>query len=634
MGSLIIVRSKTTGDPNAVLMNKQHDNVEVINEEDFAALQRETGWTFNQSLHYIESVIQLPLMQPGNLAYTNIPHPRPYTSDIDISLDGIVYFDNSWTGYNWDIMRNMPNGGFPVFWTKDSEHKRDEYTLQYAEYKARFPDRGARIAYDTHRTYSQVFNALIRFMKRHPTGVRHVWIQGTMSTEDGGNLAPTAMRKKLQKDLTTLVSMRHRANIRYDPSFASYWEASLLYSDDLAFHYSARRPSRIPLIPWRVSNYGIKMYNHTLKPQLFPSTSFGKKLGIRDLIASGETYSNYSGYVKMIPMTDEDAALDFAWKKIDDNSFKMVLPPSILPERSDLTLHFVDGDSLVTWPKGKFWMTGDYGVHESRGNFLQHQYDVLTTHMLRDPLAVILFNAGTDFAEMFSDIIRGMVKISPDMIKTHMQSRIEEGNTTQPVDAAESIQGQREYEAIMRKNGDMILNSFDEIEMPGLYMAVSGAGKTTFIESKTSTHEDVLYKVEDPRMFMGLGSIVTSTHGIFAIGRDEESRFYQRMRRIDPNFIGEGLKGFDTSGHMMASVLAFRSQFLWYLQEIYNNFESESSIYLFPFAEPKGKLYHPIQDYINAISDMEKLTNANLYPMYARTNIEVCKAFVKAMSSV
>jgi hypothetical protein len=129
-----------------------------------------------------------------------------------------------------------------------------------------------------------------------------------------------------------------------------------------------------------------------------------------------------------------------------------------------------------------------------------------------------------------------------------------------------------------------------------------------------------LYEVEDPSFFLGLGSVVTSSHRYFSIGRSPSNLLEQFLRRETGKE--------DLSGHMFASVLAFKSHFLWYLEEIASNMEKSKTIYAFPFKEPKGKQYHSTNEYRDSVVYMERKL-LNEYPHYARDNVVICKDLVR-----
>uniref|UniRef100_A0A2V0RMJ6 VP7 n=1 Tax=viral metagenome TaxID=1070528 RepID=A0A2V0RMJ6_9ZZZZ len=132
-----------------------------------------------------------------------------------------------------------------------------------------------------------------------------------------------------------------------------------------------------------------------------------------------------------------------------------------------------------------------------------------------------------------------------------------------------------------------------------------------------------LYEVEDSSFFLGLGSVVTSSHRYFSIGRSPSNLLEQFLRK-------ESGKE-DLSGHMFASVLAFKSHFLWYLEEIAINMEKSTTIYAFPFKEPKGKQYHSINEYRDSVVYMERKLLPE-YPHYARDNVIICKELVRSFN--
>jgi hypothetical protein len=130
-----------------------------------------------------------------------------------------------------------------------------------------------------------------------------------------------------------------------------------------------------------------------------------------------------------------------------------------------------------------------------------------------------------------------------------------------------------------------------------------------------------LLTVEDRDFFMGCGSVVTAAHACFGLGRSNKDLIFQKERKDNTKH--------GTSGHMIASVLAFQSHFLWYMEEVYYNLKTKSSVYAVPFDEPEGGAYHTIHEYRNAIHDMQIIDTKGLYPKYARNNLEICKTLFR-----
>lgn len=139
---------------------------------------------------------------------------------------------------------------------------------------------------------------------------------------------------------------------------------------------------------------------------------------------------------------------------------------------------FIDGDSIVEWPKAAFfWKNNTYAPFRSRADMLNAHASSFVAYMKSNPDHVILFNGGSDFAKKHKDRITGAVVIPFIDLDRNIQSRIKSGNPgNQPVDVDESFKASLEYKELLP-----VLNSFDEIVKPGLYMAASGSGKSTYI---------------------------------------------------------------------------------------------------------------------------------------------------------
>jgi hypothetical protein len=431
-------------------------------------------YSFEKALAYYEAVTQIPHANRKLFAYTNRKHEPPnasITRNITY-IPKITWYNNSWVNNSW--VRNMmkADGGVPCFWTKDNTAISDPFSKSWKIYDEKFPDRGWRITYDVHDSIEKVLAQLLDFLEMHKDEkVVHVWIQGTLNGKD-----PKTVIKDLQRGLEFSSSGE---NGLFDNSIIDFvrgqrtseylelWHTPLEDSLDVWDYYGGKSPVRIPVIPWRVSNLGPRLYSRSIPPQLFPPTHFAKAMNITDVkLTLTEVYCNYSEFVEMVPINSDDALLlDFAWMPV--------------------------GNNLYTMAK---------------------------------------------------------------------------------------------------------------------------------ITEATKGH---LLKVKDPDFFNGCGSVVTSAHACFGIGRSNIDLINQLERKLNT--------GHSTSGHMIASVLAFQSQFMWYLQEVFNNFEKGSSVYITKFAEPGSGMYHSIYEYRNAIHDMKTADKSKLYPNYARNNLDICEKFVSSL---
>uniref|UniRef100_A0A2V0RBT4 Uncharacterized protein n=1 Tax=viral metagenome TaxID=1070528 RepID=A0A2V0RBT4_9ZZZZ len=151
---------------------------------------------------------------------------------------------------------------------------------------------------------------------------------------------------------------------------------------------------------------------------------------------------------------------------------------------------FVDGDTLVEWPTTpRFWEVEKYAPFSSRSDMISKHHATFKNYMTAHPRAVILFNGGVDFAKMYKADIVAVVHVPFHHLRRNMESRVGEGNDSQPTDPKASDDAQRAYAQILP-----ILRDFTAIREPGLYMAASGAGKSTHVKSMGSaTPEPSLY---------------------------------------------------------------------------------------------------------------------------------------------
>ena len=130
-----------------------------------------------------------------------------------------------------------------------------------------------------------------------------------------------------------------------------------------------------------------------------------------------------------------------------------------------------------------------------------------------------------------------------------------------------------------------------------------------------------LYKVANPNFFMGMGSVATAQHAAFGLGRSEQELEFQELRKLRSNGVGG-------SGHLVAAALANTSHVMWYLQEVFQNLKTKQSIYLMPFNEPAGTVYHTVEEYRNALTDIEMIIHKRKYPRYAQAHFAFCRLLV------
>jgi hypothetical protein len=471
LGAFVISNAKTNIDPNAILMRKENARMFSVDRQDIQELMSSKSYTYNKAVAYYEAVTQIPQASKNLEAYSNRRHDPPRNNIVSrISKSPrIEWYVNSWTGNSWDKNMEKENGGAPCFWTKDFEMLDDPFSVSWNKYNTKFINRGRRVAYDKYDSYDLVLTELLIFLDLHSEEeVVHVWIQGNLKGK-----SPSSMASSLKLSINDLMINDDDGELADNPiistgkrtaEYISLWNTPLDKSHDLWDLYGSRVPNRIPIIPWRVTNLGPRVFHMGIPPQLFPSTTFMTLMDIpRNDLNIPEVYCNYSEFVDMVPLDTNDAELlDFGWMSVGDNLYTMA------------------------------------SINDSN---IQH-----------------------------------------------------------------------------------------------------------------------LFKVDDGDFFNGLGSVVTSAHACYGVGRTNEDLINQFERKQ--------ATGHGTSGHMIASVLAFQSHFLWYLQEVYNNFQYGKSVYAAKFLEPGSGSYHTIHEYRNAIHDMNQADANKIYPRYARTNLEVCKKFV------
>jgi hypothetical protein len=640
VGAFFVGKGSTNIDPTGIMLYATTTKIFNVDEQDLARLSADYNYSAAKAIAYYEAVTQIPVAIRGKFMYDNVPHKpahKPILQSKTSSSDDVgsiedsnpdqklIWFANSWDGNSWKRNIKLENGGPPCFWTKDLSDGDDPFTVAWRAYDSQYPERGWRITYEKYKSYDDVLTQLKSFIEKYSSEPElHIWIQGNQK-----GLTPQLMVNALREDINAssnestatidviimpsgtgkstyssmypelldiddiinaphvkgvMRSLRKRAmqnmdfdelndlngelvmdsltkgeiagrillmhgsdtlgkNVKVnilasaklpkkemleisksraeiDPHWSSmtelnwstsmvpvmsrsainglirevvrshqrknldltvspvvdrtyeyrtYWKTDLRESIDLWALYGGRRPTRIPVIPWRVSNVGMRVYGTALPPQLFPASSVMRKNGIKDFIDYTEIYHNYSEHVSMIEISDADRAsdgLDFGWMYLGQGMYSMM-----------------DIDSTV-------------------------------------------------------------------------------------------------YR---------------------------------------------LYKVQDVDFFKGLGTVVTSAHACFGFGRTNDDLIFQLERK--------NKTGFGTSGHMIASILAFKSHFLWYLTEIDINTRTNKTIYITPFNEPESGLYHISRDYVNALDDIKLASQKVDIPEHAKANFEICKQFVSKMQT-
>jgi len=169
---------------------------------------------------------------------------------------------------------------------------------------------------------------------------------------------------------------------------------------------------------------------------------------------------------------------------IIEGFYSATLETRLPAKRKELV--YIDGDSIVKWPTGaRFWETGEYApFHDREAMNLAHM-KTFQEQLQANPDSVILFNGGTEFAETYRGDIKGVVVVSEGILTRNMDARRAKGIHNQPTSVTDSLKAQAEYAALLPTR-----KSFEDISKPGLYMAVSGAGKSTFIEGVRSVAQD------------------------------------------------------------------------------------------------------------------------------------------------
>jgi len=124
-----------------------------------------------------------------------------------------------------------------------------------------------------------------------------------------------------------------------DLNVSKYWHTRANATVDVFVRYSDIRPSRIPIIPWRVFSSGMRIVPNNatfqdsdfpgvmhvnkahyksvpLHPQLFPSSYLFSDEPAEAGFRTPAVYSNYSKFVELVPYDEEvHGKPDFAWRQ-------------------------------------------------------------------------------------------------------------------------------------------------------------------------------------------------------------------------------------------------------------------------------------------------------------------------------
>uniref|UniRef100_A0A2V0RB65 VP7 n=1 Tax=viral metagenome TaxID=1070528 RepID=A0A2V0RB65_9ZZZZ len=208
--------------------------------------------------------------------------------------------------------------------------KSDPFSEAHERYEKQFPNRGWKVGYDQHPTFDDVCNKLKAFLMTYPTEEKHIWIQGELE-----NMTTTETIRRLKSECIIAFTRARSSNATTSPTIMTFWNTPILASQDLAYAYGGRTPQRIPVIPWRPTNFGMRIMAPGLKPQLFPSSSLMRDLGIKfstlemnGSISKPVVYTNYSGFVKLVPLRRE-LNMDFGWLPMGNNEYAMANPREV-----------------------------------------------------------------------------------------------------------------------------------------------------------------------------------------------------------------------------------------------------------------------------------------------------------------
>uniref|UniRef100_A0A2V0RLE8 VP7 n=1 Tax=viral metagenome TaxID=1070528 RepID=A0A2V0RLE8_9ZZZZ len=616
IGSFVIGNAKTNIDPNALLLRKDSARIFIVDANDFKDLMRNMKYSAEKAIAYYEAVTQIPHTVRNLYAYTNKRHKPPSSGSSGIRrMPKIIWFSNTWDRHSW--VRNMTkeDGGYPCFWTKDHSAITDPFSKAWKLYDTKFPDRGWRITYDVHTDIDSVFTELTSFIEMHQDEEElHVWIQGTLNGSD----PPMVINdlKKLVSGLN-LNSSHINENVKvilmpsgsgktfYSKMFEHVIDIDDIYNGATSIQ-KRKRKETMESESWTLHNE----VNAEIILKFYEDGGLNNKI----LLTHGE-----------------DSLRKIPYEIVGKYKVPMSELASVLEERSDDPFH-------VKMTKLN-WSTSNYSIknRDEIKDLIHQQTSTMATDSeikvdVRNTEYTSLWDTpiekSYDLWEMYGSKTPTRIPVIPWRV-SNLGPRIYKNglppqlfpSTTIMKKLNISLDGLNTTEIYGNYSEFVTLSIISESDIKTLDFGWRAVGNNLYAMSEISEDNYAdLYKVEDIKFFMGCGSVITAAHACFGVGRSNDELLFQLERKMNT--------GHGTSGHMIASVLAFQSHFLWYLEEVFENFHSGKSVYVTKFNEPGSGAYHTIHEYRNAIHDMKRSDTNKLYPGYARNNLGICEKFV------
>uniref|UniRef100_A0A2V0RB52 VP7 n=1 Tax=viral metagenome TaxID=1070528 RepID=A0A2V0RB52_9ZZZZ len=637
LGAFVLSDLPTDIDPNRLLMRKDSAKIFSVNEQDINNLMSEKDYTFEKAIAYYEAVSQIPHASMKLEFYTNAKHKSPKISEgVEMEMPKLTWFSNSWTGHSWVANMIKKDGGIPCFWTKDLSGGSDPFSKSWSIYEKRFPKRGWRVTYDVHDTVESVFGKLLSFIMYHSSEPElHIWIQGNLKGLDpskmvekltdmlasGNSLDSSGKQSKMSKDhddeIPIIILPAGTGKTTY-----SKRHDSLVDIDDIINDPSVKdemedlRRKAADTNEWSIVN--------TRNGELVKAFMKAGRLEGKILLAHGDDMfgdvinTKTLGGMKlskseMQKIRDERAQSDEMWAELTELNWETSDQP--IGSRKDIDdmierimSESVEDDPVVYAPS--FMISKEYISLWSTP--LDDSIDTWEAFGSGSPQRIPLIpwrvsNVGP----------RIFHKGIPPQLFPPTTFMMERGISMLELQFTEVYSNYSEF-VIMRPITDDELETLDFGWLP--------VGDNMYVMSKIDEddYSSGLLTVDDRDFFLGCGSVVTSAHACFGLGRSNTDLISQRRRKE--------ATGYGTSGHMIASVLSFQSHFLWYLEEVYMNLKTNRSVYVTTFNEPEEGAYHTIHEYRNAVLDMKLLDSKGMYPKYARNNFRICETFVRYLN--
>jgi hypothetical protein len=527
--------------------------------------------------------------QPGLWMATSGAGKSTFIKERAHSGQKAIWFGNNWTNNGWVKAARLPDGGPPCFWTKNFVHRDDSTGTmrEFMKYNDKFPNRGFVAALRDFETkannpITHLQSKFVSFLDRHAYAPEiHIWTQGSRVADKASKMSEPALKDMLMtwydrwaetgavKRFSSEVHMLYATN-KPGSSSPDFVGMAHFEGDDPFAGEEMRADTRTDALGYLIATNGVEALDDLAKVD--QDTLLAAAHATRILTDN----KNKDISEDAISVIVSSAMVDLATSALD--------PVKKAPPHSpELRYWRGTGRDLSNTYAGKppvslpciFWISDCWGLSYDIGLMPQLFPAPERKWFVVRPSYHVAGVAGIDR-------LGGNPSTQGPYIQEALAELIGDGP------------------AFRNYNRDVKMVRMSIYDRANLLFGYRLLGNGSFSPTETSS-KSVLYKVadEDRRLFFGLGGRVATQHTVFGLGRDPIEMWEQAETFIST--------GHGTSGHMLGALLAHNVHFLWYLFEIGFNMYYDKSIYLIPFNEPEGKVYHSATEYFNAMECMYRI---------------------------